>query len=124
MFLMKLKIATAALLMAGVLGSSMFLVAGMAPATEQGKEKPQEKEPSKWVGEWLFEGNADQPCAIFQHGKVLLMVNEEGDFETGRITEHTKIVTLKGAWEEGLVGELTDEGKTIRWGNGTTWKRP
>jgi hypothetical protein len=55
----------------------------------------------------------------------LLLVNENGELATGRITEANKLVVLKGdGWEEGLVGELAEKGKAISWGNGTTWKRP
>ena len=74
-------------------------------------------------GEWLYDGKEDQPCAIFQQGRVLLLVNEEGEWATGRMTEANKLVVLKG-WEEGLVGELAKDGKAINWSNGTTWKRP
>jgi hypothetical protein len=77
----------------------------------------------KLLGEWLYDGKEDQPCAIFQQGRVLLLVNEEGELATGRITEADKLVALKG-WEEGLVGELAKNGKAINWANGTTWKRP
>ena len=84
-------------------------------------------EPDKKImlpGEWLYDGKEDQPCAIFQQGRVLLLVNEEGDLATARITEAAKFVVLKGDWEEGLVGELAKDGKAIGWANGTTWKRP
>jgi hypothetical protein len=54
----------------------------------------------------------------------LLLVNENGDLATGRTTEARKLVVLKGDWEEGLVGELAKDGKSISWANGTTWKRP
>jgi hypothetical protein len=130
MFLTKLKGAVVLLLTACILASALFLLAGPAPATGQAPAKQKEppkspaKETSKWPGEWLFAGNADQPCAIFQHGRVLLLVNEDGELATGRVTEASKLVVLKGSWEEGLVGELADDGKTISWGNGTTWKRP
>jgi hypothetical protein len=80
---------------------------------------------SKLPGEWLYEGRGEQPCAVFQQGRVLLFVNESGDLATGRMTEAKKFVVLKGdGWEEGLVGDFIDEGKTISWTNGTTWKRP
>jgi hypothetical protein len=77
---------------------------------------------SKLPGEWLYDGKEDQPCAIFQQGRILLLVNEEGDFATARLTEAKKFA-VKG-WEEGLTGELADKGKVITWSNGTTWKRP
>jgi hypothetical protein len=83
-------------------------------------------EPDKKIhlpGEWLYDGKEDQPCAIFRQGRVLLLVNEEGEWATGRVTQADKIVILKG-WEEGLVGEVAKDGKAIKWSNGTTWKRP
>jgi hypothetical protein len=83
-------------------------------------------EPDKKIslpGEWLHMGQEDQPCAIFQQGRILLLVNEEGEWATARFTEAKKFVVLKG-WEEGLVGEVAKEGKAINWSNGTTWKRP
>ena len=95
----------------------LLALGGLAGAAE-----PVEK--SKLPGEWLFDGKEDQPCAIVQQGRVLLLVNEDGALATGRITEATKIVVLKGDWEEGLVGELAKDGKAISWANGTTWKRP
>ena len=80
---------------------------------------------SKLPGEWLYDGKEDQPCAIFQQGRILLLVNEEGEYATARLTEARKFVVLKSEhWEEGLVGELDEKGKAIAWANGTNWKRP
>jgi hypothetical protein len=83
---------------------------------------------SKLAGEWLYhDDNGNQPCAIFQHGRILLVVNEEGEMATARLTEARKFVVLRGygGWgEEGLVGKLDKKGKTISWSNGSTWKRP
>jgi hypothetical protein len=127
MFLTKVSSAMALTLTACVLAAGVFLPAVPATAKAQTQAKPKEaakspaREKSKWPGEWLMEGRADEPCAIFQHGRVLLLVNECGELVTGRVTEATKIVV--GGWGD-LVGELTDEGKTISWGNGTKWQRP
>src|SRR5215472_1529608 len=75
---------------------------------------------SKLAGQWLYDGKEDQPCAIFQHDRMLLLVNEEGEFATARLSEAKKFVVLKGeGWEEGLVGELDDQGKAIAWSNST-----
>ncbi len=74
------------------------------------------------AGEWLNEGRKDEPCAIFQQGRVLLLVNEHGDFATARMTEAKKF-TVKG-WEDGLAGEVAKEGKEIAFANGSIWKRP
>ena len=105
-------------LVKSVAGAGGLLVLGsVASAAEPDKD-------SKLPGEWLYDGKEDQPCAIFQHGRILLLVNEEGELATGRLTEAKKFVVLKSEhWEEGLVGELDDKGKAIAWSNGTTWKR-
>jgi hypothetical protein len=78
---------------------------------------PAEKD--KAAGEWLMEGRKDEPCAVFQQGRVLLLANERGEFATAMMTEAKKF-TVKG-WEDGLSGEFVDEGKKITWSNGTTW---
>jgi hypothetical protein len=52
------------------------------------------------------------------------LVNEDGEYATGRVTGANTLIVLKGDWEEGLTGTLVDNGKTISWGNGTSWKRP
>ena len=96
----------------------LLALGGLADAAEPDKQ-------IKLSGEWLYDGKEDQPCAIFQQGRVLLLVNENGELATGRITEAEKFFVLKGdGWEEGLVGELNKDGKGISWANGTTWKRP
>jgi hypothetical protein len=95
----------------------LLTLSGLAGAAEPDKK-------TKLPGEWLYDGKEDLPCAIFQQGRVLLLVNESGELATGRITEGEKFVVLKGDWEEGLVGELAKDGKAISWANGTTWKRP
>ena len=100
-----------------VAAGGLLALSGLAGAAEPDKK-------ISWPGEWLYEGKEGQPCAIFQQGRVLLLVNEEGELATGRITEARKLVVLKGDWEEGLLGELAKDGKAIRWANGTTWKRP
>ena len=98
-------------------GSLLVLGGGAAAAEPVRNSAP--------AGEWLYEGKEDQPCAIFQQGRVLLAVNENGDLATARMTEAKKFVILKGdGWEEGLVGQIADKGQAITWGNGTTWKRP
>jgi hypothetical protein len=83
---------------------------------------PAPDRPANLPGEWLNEGREEEPCAIFQQGRVLLLVNEHGDFATARITEGKKF-TVKG-WEDGLAGELAKEGKEIAFSNGSAWKRP
>jgi hypothetical protein len=75
---------------------------------------------SKLAGEWLMEGRKEEPCAVFQQGRVLLLVNEKGEFTTGRMTEAKKLTAKE--WGD-LVGEVSKDGKEIAWVNNTTWKR-
>jgi len=130
MFPTNLKYIMRFFLMLFVLAGALFLLAALAPATahspatDKKAPKSQAKQASQWPGERQFDGKEDQPCAIFQHGRVLLLVNEDGEYATGRITGANTLIVLKGDWEEGLTGTLIDNGKTISWGNGTSWKRP
>ena len=75
-------------------------------------------------GEWLKDGKLDQPCAIFTQGRVMLLVNENGDLAVGFMTEADKFSVCKGSWGEGVAGEVVRNGKTIRWKAGGSWKRP
>jgi hypothetical protein len=75
----------------------------------------------KLAGEWLMEGRKEEPCGVFQQGRVLLLVNERGELATGQIAEANKF-TVKG-WDDGLVGEVTEKGKKMAWSNGTAWQR-
>jgi hypothetical protein len=128
MLLTKLHKTLVIMLMAGVLLGGVLLLAslppasGQTPANQNDQANAPARQASKWAGEWLFDGKEDQPCAIFQQGRVLLLVNERGEMVTGKIRGENK---LTWGWDENaLVGELKDEGKTISWANDTTWKRP
>jgi hypothetical protein len=54
----------------------LLLLGGAASADERGA-------PATLTGEWFNGGNVNQPCAIFQQGHVLLLINEKGDIATG-----------------------------------------
>ncbi|MBA4064652.1 MAG: hypothetical protein C0501_13250 [Isosphaera sp.] len=75
-----------------------------------------------WAGEWFHGGKVDQPCAIFQHGRVLLLVNERGDLASAVLTAEDKVSVQQG-WEQGYTGAIGDRGKTIVWKDGAEWKR-
>jgi hypothetical protein len=86
------------------------------------------QEMTSWVVRFskpLRIGAAPFTALVWKTGKVLLLVNERGDFATAQMTE-TKKFTVKGVkgWDDGLVGEIANEGKEIAWANGSTWKRP
>jgi hypothetical protein len=80
------------------------------------------EEPRTLSGEWLNGGKLDEPCAIFQHGRMLILINENGDIASGRMTGINKFTVLKG-WDDGVVGKVVERGKEIAWKGGGSWKR-
>jgi hypothetical protein len=82
----------------------------------------QPAQPRTLAGEWFNRGKLEEPCAIFQHGVILLLINEKGDIATGRMTGDNKFEILKG-WEDGVVGRIMERGKVIAWKGGGSWKR-
>jgi hypothetical protein len=75
-------------------------------------------------GAWFMEGNKSQPCAIFQAGRVLVLVNEHGALATGVVTGDDTFVIVQGSgWQSGLRCDIVDGGKTITARNGTIWRR-
>jgi hypothetical protein len=82
----------------------------------------QREEPITLTGEWLNGGKADQPCAIIQLGRVLLLINEKGTIATGQITDINQLTVLKG-WDDELPGKVIARGKVILWKGGGRWRR-
>jgi hypothetical protein len=106
-----------AMKVAAAAAGGLFLLNGAAPAAEPVRN-------NKIAGEWLSEGDVDKPCAIFVHGRVMLLVNERGQIGVGRLKEVNKFVVIAGdGWEEGLVGEFHERRKLIAWKGGGAWKR-
>jgi hypothetical protein len=93
----------------------LLALGGLASAQDPGDNAP-------LAGEWFNGGKLNQPCAIFQHGSVLLLVNEKGDIASGQMTDANQFAVLKG-WEGGLVGRVVERGKVIIWKGGGNWKR-
>jgi len=75
-------------------------------------------------GTWLLGNQADQPCAIFQQGQILLLVNERGSLATAIATgPKTFVVKSSSDWDIGLIGTISRNNSTIQWSNGTSWSR-
>jgi hypothetical protein len=73
------------------------------------------------AGDWQYQG---QPCAIFQQGPIMLVVDGKGSLGTARMTSENKFVILNGTgWHLGLEGTLAGDGKNINWSDDTTWTR-
>lgn len=73
------------------------------------------------AGNWLIQG---QPCAIFQQGVILLVVNEAGALATAQMTGPNTFSILDGfGWDVGLDANVTNYGRTINWSNNTVWER-
>ncbi|HVS35424.1 MAG TPA: twin-arginine translocation signal domain-containing protein [Gemmataceae bacterium] len=94
---------------------SLLLLGGPAPADE-----PDDRD--ALTGEWFNGGKLDQPCAVFQQGRVLLLINENGDIASGQMTGANEVTVLKG-WEGGLVGRVAERGRVIAWKGGGSWRR-
>src|SRR5688500_18515067 len=70
-------------------------------------------------GSWTFSG---QPCAIFQQGTILLIVNETGELATGRITGPDTFKIISGVhWDRSLTAQIVDRGERIKWSDGVHW---
>jgi hypothetical protein len=93
----------------------LLVLGGLAPAAEP-------EEATALAGEWFNGGKLDQPCAIFQQGRVLVLINEKGDIAVAQLTEANKFTVVKG-WEEGVVGRIDERGKVIAWKGGGNWKK-
>src|SRR5262249_20490876 len=93
----------------------LLLMSGLASA-----DQPEES--TTLTGEWFNGGKLDQPCAIFQQGSVLLLINEKGDIASGQMTEANQFTVLKG-WKDTVVGRVSERGKVISWKGGGSWKR-
>lgn len=71
------------------------------------------------AGSWIFK---DKPCAIFQQGPILLIVNEQGQFATAQITSSDSFTILSGnGWAPGLTAKLSERGKRIDWSDKVAW---
>jgi hypothetical protein len=73
-------------------------------------------------GEWFNSGELDQPCAIFQQGRVLLLINEKGDMAVAHMAEANRFDVIKG-WGDGVAGRVAERGRVIAWKSGGQWKR-
>ena len=93
----------------------LLLLAGSASA-----DQPEDS--NTLAGEWFNRGKLDQPCAVFQYGRVLILINEKGDLATGQFTEANQFTVLKG-WGKEVVGQVQDRGQVIGWKGGGNWKR-
>jgi hypothetical protein len=76
---------------------------------------------SMLAGEWLNQGRADLPCAIFQQGRVMLLVNEHGSMATARLIGGRRFAV--NGWDNGLVGDVSRDGNQITWSRGGMWRR-
>jgi hypothetical protein len=100
----------------------LLALGGSAASAAQEKNSP-------WTGEWLAEGKDELPCAIFQHGRVLLLINEHMHIAAGEVTAARKIVVRDAlVWSdrnvaEAITGVLSPNGQVLTWANGSKWKR-
>jgi hypothetical protein len=80
---------------------------------------PLPRRPKSLEGGWFYQG---QPCAIFQEGDQLLLVNEVGSIGSGLWTNNNSFTVIGGGgWDIGLTTHV--DGNTINWSNNTVWMR-
>jgi hypothetical protein len=99
---------------AAAVTGGLLMLGGLAAADDE--------RPTSLTGEWFNKGKLDQPCAVIQHGSVLLLINEKGDVAVGRLTEANKFAIIKG-WKDGIVGKFDRLGKVIAWEGGGSWRK-
>jgi hypothetical protein len=98
--------------------SGLFMLAGAVSGASKTKS---EKVDVSLGGEWVI---GDKPCAIFQQGRMLLLVNEKGELGSAKINGGKTIQIFGGStWKPGLLGQITEKGKVIVWANDVTWIR-
>jgi hypothetical protein len=74
----------------------LLLLGGLATADEP-------EAANSLSGEWFNGGKLEQPCAIFQQGRVLLLINERGDIASAQMTEANQFTVLRG-WQGEAIG--------------------
>ncbi|HEY1172290.1 MAG TPA: hypothetical protein VGH19_13025 [Verrucomicrobiae bacterium] len=98
---------------------TVALAAGALLSTEALAIEAKPNYPRSTPGRWLFSG---KPCAIFQQGPILLIVNETGTLATGQFTNQDTFKIIKGdGWGIGMTGQLIEKGKRIKWSDGAYW---
>jgi hypothetical protein len=72
-----------------------------------------------FLGGWYFEGDRSKPASVQQRDGNLSVTNERGDTAAAHMDGNTIVADGWG----GLRGTLADNGRTINWANGTSWKK-
>ncbi len=76
---------------------------------------------SRLAGNWLYQG---QPCVILQQGSMLILINEIGSVGSGEWTSSNTFTVLGGnGWDAGLTAQISLNGNSITWSNGTVWNQ-
>ena len=119
---MKARINRRSAVKAAAAAGGLLLLSEPATAAQPVPNRQPEERAAGLSGEWFNAGKLDQPCAIFQHGRVLLLVNEKGDMATAHMTEANQFSVLKG-WGGNVTGQVVERGKVILWKGGGNWKR-
>ena len=70
-------------------------------------------------GEWHYMGQEDQPCAIFQQGRVLMVISETHQIGVGSFGSQQHF-TIPG-WKTDAT--INDGGNRITWQNQKFWVR-
>jgi|APFre7841882654_1041346.scaffolds.fasta_scaffold157969_1 hypothetical protein len=74
-------------------------------------------------GTWYMRGpiNVGMPCKISQDGSTLNFVNEVGGKSAGKFVDSKTVIATD--WENGLRGDISENGTRIDWANNSWWTR-
>jgi hypothetical protein len=72
-------------------------------------------------GAWYRDGDHSQRCTIRQKKSRLSLKNESGQTATGSFDSNRRIITNWSGQQ--IVGNISEDGNTIDWDNGTSWSR-
>ena len=70
---------------------------------------------------WYRDGNRSLACSIRQRKKNVRLTNETGQTATGKIDGRRHVTTNWSGTQIG--GNISPDGNTINWDNGTSWSR-
>ena len=77
--------------------------------------------PPNLDGTWYRDGNRSLACSIRQRKKNVRLTNETGQTATGKIDGRRHVTTNWSGTQIG--GNISPDGNTINWDNGTSWSR-
>ena len=74
-----------------------------------------------WYCYYAKVGSKGSECSIMHSGNEISFTNEFGNTSNGEFINTNQVKAID--WENGLIGNITENGKRISWKNGSYWVR-